>query len=89
MSQQDERLEVVKETLREQEKLLGLKNGELLEIYKLEEGAMYNEGGRDLSDALDAIIKKSLEGVNHEEFLKEEDNEDESVIESVEGNNDS
>ena len=89
MTEQDKRLEVVKETLREQEKLLGLKNGELLEIYELEEGAMYNEGGRDLSDALDAIIRKSLEGVNCEEFLKEEDDEDESIIESVEDNNDS
>ena len=89
MSQQDERLEVVKETLREQEKLLGLKNGELLEIYRLEEQEMFNEGGRNLSEDLDAIIKKSLEGVNHEEFLKEENSEDESIAESVEDNNDS
>ena len=72
-----ERTQVVENSLAEEEEKLGLKNKELLKIWKAEYAIVTDET-RNLLDAIDDLIKKSIVDVNLEEFLKEENDDSET-----------
>ena len=69
-----ERTQVVEDTLAEEEEKLELKKGELKKIWQYEYAHVTDES-RNLIDTIDDVIKKSIEDVNLEEFLREENND--------------
>ena len=69
-----ERTQVVEETLASEEEKLDLKESELIKIWQYEY-AHVNDESSNLLDSIDDVIKKSIEDVNLEEFLMEENND--------------
>ena len=69
-----ERTQVVEDTLAEEEEKLNLKKSELKTIWQYEYAHVTDES-RNLLDDIDDVIKKSVEDVNLEEFLREENND--------------
>ena len=74
MSMSPERTQVVEDTLADEEVKLELKKSELKKIWQYEYAHVTDES-RNLIDAIDDVIKKSIEDVNLEEFLMEENND--------------
>ena len=72
MSLTPERTAIIEDTLHKEEEKLGLKKGELFTVWQAEAANATNDA-RNLLDAIDSEIKKSLKDVNLEEFLKEEE----------------
>jgi hypothetical protein len=64
----------VEETLASEEEKLDLKESELIKIWQYEYAHVTDES-RNLLDSIDDVIKKSIEDVNLEEFLMEENND--------------
>ena len=77
MSMSEERTRVVETSLTKEEEKIGLRNKELLKIWQAEYAIVTDET-RNLLDAIDDMIKKSIVDVNLEEFLKEENNDSET-----------
>ena len=69
-----ERTRVVEETLADEEEKLGLNKSELINIWQYEYAHVTDES-RNLIDSIDDVIKKSIEDVDLEEFLREENND--------------
>ena len=69
-----ERTRVVEDTLAEEEEELELKKSELVKIWQYEYAHVTDES-RNLIDSIDDVIKKSIEDVDLEEFLREEKND--------------
>ena len=69
-----ERTRVVEETLADEEEKLGLNKSELKKIWQYEYAHVTDES-RNLIDSIDDVIKKSIEDVNLEEFLRKENND--------------
>ena len=74
MSMSAERTRIVEETLAKEEEKLDLKESELKKIWQAEYAHVTDES-RNLIDHIDDLIKKSIEDVNLEEFLMEENND--------------
>jgi len=69
-----ERTQVVEDTLAEEEEELGLSDHELRKIWQYEY-AHVTDSSRNLIDDIDDVIKKSIEDINLEEFLMEENDD--------------
>ena len=86
--EEEDRQKVLQDAILDREEMLGLKNHELTKIFNLEKEVIHEEDARDLGDDIDELIKDSIKGLNLEEFLKEE-NEVEQTTEGTEDTNDS
>ena len=64
----------MEDTLAEEEEELGLGDHELRKIWQYEYAHVTDES-RNLIDDIDDVIKKSIEDVDLEEFLREENND--------------
>ena len=69
-----ERTRIVEETLADEEEKLELNKSELKLIWQYEYAHVTDES-RNLMDSIDDVIKKSIEDVDLEEFLREENND--------------
>ena len=69
-----ERTRIVEETLADEEEKLELNKSELIKIWQYEYAHVTDES-RNLMDPIDDVIKKSIEDVDLEEFLREENND--------------
>ena len=71
MSLTPERTAIIEDTLHKEEEKLGLKKKELFTVWQAEAANATNDA-RNLLEAIDSEIKKSLKDANLQEFLKEE-----------------
>jgi hypothetical protein len=72
---EESRKKVLFENLTKEESKQDLKNEELKTIFEREKTEMHQETARNLEDFLDDIVNESLNGINLEDFTKEDEDE--------------